>query len=151
MLRTRFSPSAQPPDFGGRYQGLVAVVTGASSGLGAQLSVDLARAGATVYGLARNTERLDKLATDLRTFTPASGTITCDVADTAALRRALDDVAAAHGRSDLLVNNAAQDPGVRNWLDTSGYPSGAIQGRWFDASSAPTPVSYCACVKSRAF
>jgi hypothetical protein len=28
---------------------------------------------------------------------------------------------------------------VPNWLDTSGYPSGAIQGRWFDASSAPTP------------
>jgi NAD(P)-dependent dehydrogenase (short-subunit alcohol dehydrogenase family) len=113
VLRTRFSPSARPPDFGGRYQGMVAVVTGASSGLGAQLSVDLARAGATVYGLARNTERLEKLATDLRTFTPASGTITCDVADTAALRRALDDVTAAHGPVDLLVNNAAQDPGVR--------------------------------------
>ncbi len=112
MPRTRFSP-AQPPDFGGRYQGLVAVVTGASSGLGAQLAVDLARAGATVYGLARNTERLEKLATDLRTFAPASGTITCDVADTAALRHALDEVAAAHGPVDLLVNNAAQDPGVR--------------------------------------
>jgi hypothetical protein len=26
-----------------------------------------------------------------------------------------------------------------NWLDTAGYASGAIQGRWFDASSAPTP------------
>ena len=113
MLRTRFSPSARPPDFGGRYQGLVAVVTGASSGLGAQLSMDLARAGATVCGLARSTERLEKLATDLRTFTPGSGTITCDVADTAALRRALDDVTAAHGPVDLLVNNAAQDPGVR--------------------------------------
>jgi hypothetical protein len=34
---------------------------------------------------------------------------------------------------------SARDPGVPNWLDTSGYPSGAIQGRWFDASSAPTP------------
>jgi len=113
VLRTRFSGSAQPPDFGGRYQGLVAVVTGASSGLGAQLAVDLARAGATVYGLARNTERLEKLATDLRTFTPGSGTITCDVADTAALRRALDEVTEAHGPVDLLINNAAQDPGVR--------------------------------------
>ena len=113
MIRTRFSPSARPPDFGGRYQGRVAVVTGASSGLGAQLSIDLARAGATVWGLARNTERLEKLATDLRTFTPGSGTITCDVADTDALRRALDEVTAAHGPVDLLVNNAAQDPGVR--------------------------------------
>ena len=111
MIPTRFSPSAHPPDFGGRYQDRVAVVTGASSGLGAQLSIDLARAGATVWGLARNTERLEKLATDLRTFTPGSGTLTCDVADTDALRRALGGVAAAHGPVDLLVNNAAQDPG----------------------------------------
>ncbi len=113
-LSTHLSPaSARPPDFGGRYQGQVAVVTGASAGLGAQLSMDLARGGATVVGLARNAERLDKLATDLRTFTSGSGTITCDVADTNALRRALDEVTAAHGPVDLLVNNAAQDPGVR--------------------------------------
>jgi NAD(P)-dependent dehydrogenase (short-subunit alcohol dehydrogenase family) len=113
VIRTRFSPSARPPDFGGRYQGQVAVVTGASSGLGAQLAVDLARTGATVVGLARNTERLEKLATDLRTYTPGSGTVTCDVADTDALLRALDAVVAAHGPIDLLINNAAQDPGVR--------------------------------------
>jgi short-subunit dehydrogenase len=108
-----FSDSFRPPDFGGRYRGLVAVVTGASSGLGAQLSVDLARAGATVVGLARTTERLDKLATDLRTFSPDSETITCDVADTATLRQVLDNVVVAHGPVDLLINNAAQDPGVR--------------------------------------
>ena len=113
MASTPFSASARPPDFGGRYQGRVAVVTGASAGLGAQLSRDLARAGATVFGLARNVERLDKLETDLRTFTPGSGTIPCDVADTAALRRALDKVAGAQGPIDLLINNAAQDPGVR--------------------------------------
>jgi NAD(P)-dependent dehydrogenase (short-subunit alcohol dehydrogenase family) len=113
MASSRFPASARPPDFDGRYQGLVAVVTGASAGLGAQLAVDLARAGATVFGLARNAERLDKLATDLRTFTPGSGTIVCDVADTAALRQALDQVAGTIGPVDLLVNNAAQDPGVR--------------------------------------
>ena len=113
-LPTRLSPpGARPPDFGGRYEGLVALVTGASAGLGAQLSLDLARAGATVVGLARNTERLAKLATDLRAHTANSGTVACDVADTGALRRALDEVTAAHGPIDLLVNNAAQDPGVR--------------------------------------
>ena len=91
----------------------MAVVTGASSGLGAQLCIDLARAGATVVGLARSTDRLEKLATDLRSFSPGSETITCDVADTAELRRMLDRVAGAHGPIDLLVNNAAQDPGIR--------------------------------------
>ena len=113
MARPTFSPSSRPPDFGGRYRNQVAVVTGASSGLGAQLCLDLARAGATVIGLARSTERLDKLATDLCTFSPASETMTCDVADTAALRRVLDEVAVTHGPVDLLVNNAAQDPGIR--------------------------------------
>ena len=35
---------------------------------------------------------------------------------------------------------SAQDPGVHNWLDTSGYRSGAIQGRWFEASEKPMPT-----------
>src|SRR5580700_1751737 len=113
MVRTRFSPSARPPDFGGRYRGQVCVVTGASAGLGAQLCRDLVRAGATVVGLARNTQRLDALATELRVESPESQTITCDVSDTVALKCALEQVTATHGGIDLLINNAAQDPGVR--------------------------------------
>jgi hypothetical protein len=35
---------------------------------------------------------------------------------------------------------SARDPGVHNWLDTSGYESGAIQGRWFEASEKPMPT-----------
>lgn len=35
---------------------------------------------------------------------------------------------------------SARDPGVHNWLDTSGYPGGAIQGRWFEASEKPMPT-----------
>jgi Protein of unknown function (DUF1214) len=35
---------------------------------------------------------------------------------------------------------SASDPGVHNWLDTSGYASGAIQGRWFEASEKPMPT-----------
>lgn len=34
---------------------------------------------------------------------------------------------------------AARDPGVHNWLDTAGYESGAVQGRWFGASATPNP------------
>jgi hypothetical protein len=34
---------------------------------------------------------------------------------------------------------SARDPGVPNWLDTSGYPAGAVQGRWFDADERPIP------------
>ena len=35
---------------------------------------------------------------------------------------------------------SARDPGVHNWLDTAGYRSGAIQGRWFGASATPNPT-----------
>jgi len=34
---------------------------------------------------------------------------------------------------------SARDPGVHNWLDTAGYESGAIQGRWFGANETPNP------------
>ncbi len=40
----------------------------------------------------------------------------------------------------LRIVVSAQDPGVPNWLDTAGYPTGAIQGRWTDCSSQPVPT-----------
>ena len=39
----------------------------------------------------------------------------------------------------LRVVIANRDPGVLNWLDTAGYPSGAMQGRWTDCDSQPVP------------
>ena len=105
--------TTQAPHFGGRYAGTVAVVTGASAGLGAQLCRDLAAAGATVVGLARNAERLAALESDLVACSPRSTTVVCDVADTDDLRAVLERVAHELGPVDLLVNNAAQDPGVR--------------------------------------
>lgn len=113
MPVSRFSPEARPPSFGGRYAGKVVVVTGASSGLGAQLCRDFARADATVIGLARSTTRLEALAAELRTHSAGSEMFTCDVADTTALHEILTKVEAMHGPVDVLVNNAAQDPGVR--------------------------------------
>jgi hypothetical protein len=40
----------------------------------------------------------------------------------------------------LRIVVSAKDPGVPNWLDTAGYPSGAIQGRWTDCDSQPVPT-----------
>jgi hypothetical protein len=40
----------------------------------------------------------------------------------------------------LRVVLSAKDPGVPNWLDTAGYPSGVIQGRWMECSTQPVPV-----------
>lgn len=40
----------------------------------------------------------------------------------------------------LRIVVSARDPGVKNWLDTAGYPKGAIQGRWTNCSSQPIPT-----------
>lgn len=49
--------------------------------------------------------------------------------------------AQAHADADgvLRVVVSAKDPGVPNWLDTAGYPTGAIQGRWTECDSQPIP------------
>ena len=75
------------------YQGEVAVVTGASSGLGRRIALDLAAAGARVIGVARREDRLKALGIDYRV---------CDIGDVAAYVDLLRDV----GRVDILVNVA---------------------------------------------
>lgn len=82
-------------------RGKVAVVTGASSGLGRRFAAVLAAAGATVVAAARRTELLDELAAEH----PGAVAHRCDVtdeADCAALIRRTDDL----GGVDILVNNA---------------------------------------------
>ncbi|MCW1431690.1 hypothetical protein [Novosphingobium sp. JCM 18896] len=50
----------------------------------------------------------------------------------------------AQSRTDpdgiLRVVISAKDPGVANWVDTSGYPTGVIQGRWTECDSQPVPT-----------
>lgn len=76
----------------------VAVVTGASSGIGRRLAADLRARGDTVVGVARRHEgEVDR---------------TCDVADTDAYRSLLADVEREHGRVDVLLNVAGMDEPV---------------------------------------
>ncbi len=81
----------------------VAVVTGASRGIGLATARALVDAGAHVAGLARSEGDLDAVAQALGDrFTP----VVCDVTDADATQEAIDGVADAHGRLDVLVNNA---------------------------------------------
>ena len=88
------------------YEGKVAVVTGASSGIGRRLALDLAERGAVVIGLARRGALLAELERELRAASPRSATTVCDVGDTAAYGEALADVEKERGRIDVLVNDA---------------------------------------------
>lgn len=86
--------------------GAVAVVTGASSGLGRRFALDLAGAGALVVGVARRQALLEELEGALQARAPGSSTRVCDVSDTDALSALLGDVESGRGRIDVLVNAA---------------------------------------------
>jgi short-subunit dehydrogenase len=87
----------------------VAVVTGASSGIGRQLSISLAERGATVVGLARRQERLTEVEKILRSSSPDSSTRVCDVGVTVAYQLALAEIEQIHGRIDVLINDAGTE------------------------------------------
>ncbi|MFC4120543.1 SDR family oxidoreductase [Nonomuraea zeae] len=86
--------------------GRVAVVTGASSGIGAASAEHLAELGARVVVLARRAERLDDLVARIGKNGGQALALAADVTDVAAVRAAADRVAAELGGADLLFNNA---------------------------------------------
>jgi short-subunit dehydrogenase len=88
------------------YAGTVGVVTGASSGIGAQLARDLAARGMRVALLARRLDRLRGLAGEIGGAGGEAWPVECDVADRASVEAAVAAIVARTGRVDLLVNNA---------------------------------------------
>ena len=89
-----------------------ALITGASSGIGAQLAQVLASRGVTVGLVARRADRLAEVLDTCRQHAPDSQMFVADLADNADVDRIANEVWAALGGIDILVNNAAT-PGVR--------------------------------------
>ena len=88
-------------------RGRIALVTGASSGLGRQFAKTLSQAGAAVGVVARRADRLDALCKEIKDAGGKAFGTKLDVSDTAAIPRALDEIEAALGGPvDCLVNNA---------------------------------------------
>ena len=92
--------------------GQVALVTGASTGIGRHLAHGLAARGASVAGLARGAERLGEAMDEVAQATGARTlAVAADVTDRAAVEAAVARVHEEFGRVDLLVNNAGlMDP-----------------------------------------
>lgn len=95
--------------------GRTALVTGASSGLGARFALVLAAAGATVWITARRKERLDELAASR----PGLRALPADVSAEADREAIVAAVVAESGRVDVLVNNAGTDSGAAPLDETS--------------------------------
>lgn len=87
-------------------QNRVALVTGASRGIGEQISADLARAGATVILAARSVEASQGISNQLESEGLSSRVAELDLCDLDSIRSVVEGVVASEGRIDILVNNA---------------------------------------------
>ena len=96
--------------------GKVAVVTGASSGLGADAALAYAEAGTSVALLARRTEKLNETKEKIEAIGGKAIAVQCDVTDEESVKTAIDTVLREFGHIDILLNNAGV--AVRGGVDT---------------------------------
>ncbi len=86
--------------------GRVALVTGASQGLGRAMAAELARNGARVACVARNAEKLAQTVAEIVAIGGQAEAFTCDVKSRESVDQVVDGIADNWGRLDILVNNA---------------------------------------------
>lgn len=90
-----------------RWAGKVAVISGASSGIGSAIALDLVKSGMTVIGLARRTERVD----DLQKLIPTNAkgklySLKCDISNDDDVKSGFEWIEKTFGTVNVLVNNA---------------------------------------------
>src|SRR5580698_2728896 len=89
-----------------KLDGRVALVTGASQGIGHACALALARQGATVAVAARNQQKLDELVATITASGGKAAAFVMDVADEDQVKAAIKSAIAQFGKIDILVNNA---------------------------------------------
>ncbi|WP_291651133.1 SDR family NAD(P)-dependent oxidoreductase [Clostridium sp.] len=97
-------------------KGKIAVVTGASSGLGRDAALAYANEGANVCVLARRSEKIESLAKEIESLGVESIAVKCDVTNEEEVKVAVETIVNKFGRIDILLNNAGV--AVRGGVDT---------------------------------
>ncbi|XP_070505486.1 farnesol dehydrogenase-like [Chironomus tepperi] len=89
-----------------KWAGKIAVVTGASSGIGAAIAKDLAQNGVTVIGLARRAEKVDEIAAEVSSAPGKIHSSKCDIGDINSIKGSFKWIEEKFGKVNILVNNA---------------------------------------------
>jgi len=97
--------------------GQIAIVTGASSGNGRGIAIELANYGAEVICIARREEKLKELMTIIEGYGGKCVYYVADVTDIDTLKKVFTDIIKKKGKIDLLVNNAGQNKAIGNTWD----------------------------------
>jgi NAD(P)-dependent dehydrogenase (short-subunit alcohol dehydrogenase family) len=100
------SPDIEPPNFSTDLSGQVALVTGASAGLGRRFAAVLAASGARVAATARRGKRLAELADEITAAGGVCRPVTLDVTEADQFAPTVDRIEAELGPVSILVNNA---------------------------------------------
>ncbi|PSN57063.1 Dehydrogenase/reductase SDR family member 11 [Blattella germanica] len=89
-----------------RWTGRVAVITGASAGIGAAIAEELVKRGLKVVGLARRVEKMEELQTSLKSEKGEFHPIKCDVTKETEVKDAFNIIKNKFSGVDILINNA---------------------------------------------
>jgi 3-oxoacyl-[acyl-carrier protein] reductase len=89
-----------------KLEGRVALITGASQGIGHACALALARQGASLAVAARNQQKLDELVKEIETAGGKAAAFVIDVADEEQIKSGIKSAIAHFGKIDILVNNA---------------------------------------------
>jgi short-subunit dehydrogenase len=106
--RIPFGGGILAPSLHDAVKGRTVLITGASSGIGAAVAVELGKAGGKILLVARTQEKLEAVADQAREHGGTAFVHTCDLSDSDDVDRMAKEVLAQHGHVDVLINNAGK-------------------------------------------
>lgn len=98
--------------------GKVALITGASKGIGRAIAEMYAEAGAKVVVSSRKQEAVDAVVNEIKSKGQEASAVACNVGDASDIKRLVDETVKQYGTIDILVNNAAANPSFAPMIDT---------------------------------